>query len=70
MSTVEKSIEANVPVSTAYNQWTQFEEFPRFIEPRIGEKLTAAGQLRNHRIPSWHLRIIERLTCPFRQLKP
>ena len=32
MSTVEKSIEANVPVSSAYNQWTQFEEFPRFME--------------------------------------
>ncbi|HXN87543.1 MAG TPA: SRPBCC family protein [Candidatus Binataceae bacterium] len=32
MSTVEKSIEVNVPVSTAYNQWTQFEEFPRFME--------------------------------------
>jgi hypothetical protein len=28
---VEKSIEVNVPVSTAYNQWTQFEEFPRFM---------------------------------------
>ena len=25
---VEKSIEVNVPVRTAYNQWTQFEEFP------------------------------------------
>ena len=32
MSTVEKSIEVNVPVSAAYNQWTQFEEFPRFME--------------------------------------
>jgi uncharacterized membrane protein len=32
MSTVEKSIDVNVPVSTAYNQWTQFEEFPRFME--------------------------------------
>jgi uncharacterized membrane protein len=32
MSTVEKSIEVNVPVSTAYNQWTQFEEFPNFME--------------------------------------
>ncbi len=32
MSTVEQSIDVNVPVSTAYNQWTQFEEFPRFME--------------------------------------
>ncbi len=28
---VEKSIEVNVPVSTAYDQWTQFEEFPHFM---------------------------------------
>ncbi|WP_324652831.1 SRPBCC family protein [Georgenia sp. H159] len=28
---VHKSIEVNVPVSTAYNQWTQFEEFPHFM---------------------------------------
>lgn len=32
MSTIEKSIEVNVPVRTAYNQWTQFEEFPKFME--------------------------------------
>jgi uncharacterized membrane protein len=32
MATVEKSIDVEVPVSTAYNQWTQFEEFPRFME--------------------------------------
>ena len=32
MSTIEKSIEVNVPVRTAYNQWTQFKEFPRFME--------------------------------------
>ena len=32
MATIEKSIEINVPVGTAYNQWTQFEEFPRFME--------------------------------------
>ena len=32
MSTVQKSIDVNVPVSTAYNQWTQFEEFPRFMD--------------------------------------
>ena len=32
MSLIEKSIEINVPVRTAYNQWTQFEEFPKFME--------------------------------------
>jgi uncharacterized membrane protein len=32
MSTVEKSIDVSVPVSTAYNQWTQFESFPQFME--------------------------------------
>lgn len=32
MSKVEKAIEVDVPVRTAYNQWTQFEEFPRFME--------------------------------------
>ena len=32
MSTVRQSIEVDVPVGTAYNQWTQFEDFPRFME--------------------------------------
>jgi len=32
MSSIEQSIEVEVPVRTAYNQWTQFEEFPRFME--------------------------------------
>ncbi|MGH7264209.1 MAG: SRPBCC family protein [Candidatus Rokuibacteriota bacterium] len=32
MATIEKSIDVEVPVRAAYNQWTQFEEFPRFME--------------------------------------
>jgi uncharacterized membrane protein len=45
MSTIEQSIDVNVPVRTAYNQWTQFEEFPRFMEG-----VEAVRQLDNQRL--------------------
>lgn len=32
MTRIAQSIEVDVPVTTAYNQWTQFEEFPRFMQ--------------------------------------
>jgi uncharacterized membrane protein len=32
MASIQKPIDVDVPVRTAYNQWTQFEEFPRFME--------------------------------------
>jgi uncharacterized membrane protein len=32
INTIDESIEVEVPVSTAYNQWTQFEDFPLFME--------------------------------------
>jgi uncharacterized membrane protein len=31
MERVDKTIEVNRPLRTVYNQWTQFEEFPRFM---------------------------------------
>jgi uncharacterized membrane protein len=30
--TISKNIEIDLPVTTVYNQWTQFEEFPQFME--------------------------------------
>ena len=64
MSTIEKAIEVNVPVRTAYNQWTQFEEFPRFMEgvkevtqlddTRLHWKAEIAGQEKE-----WDAEIIE-----------
>ena len=46
MSTVEKSVEVDVPVSTSYNQWTQFESFPEFMDGV--ESITQLSDTRNH----------------------
>lgn len=32
MHTIEETIEIDVPIRTAYDQWTQFEQFPNFME--------------------------------------
>ena len=32
MPKLKKSVDVNVPVRVAYDQWTQFEEFPKFME--------------------------------------
>lgn len=46
MTVVEESIEVAVPVTAAYNQWTQFEEFPRFMEGV--ETVKQVTDTRNH----------------------
>lgn len=46
MSTVKESVDVEVPVRTAYNQWTQFEEFPKFMEGV--EKVTQLDVRHNH----------------------
>ncbi len=32
MAVIDQTIDVKVPLHTAYNQWTQFEDFPRFME--------------------------------------
>ena len=67
MSTrVEKTIMVNVPVSRAYNQWTQFEDFPHFMggvksvtqlsDDRLDWVAEIAGVRRQ-----WQARIIEQV---------
>ncbi|MFO7167504.1 MAG: SRPBCC family protein [Chloroflexota bacterium] len=51
MATAMKYVDVRVPVRTAYNQWTQFEEFPRFME---GVK--SVRQLDDKRL-HWHAEI-------------
>jgi uncharacterized membrane protein len=46
MSNVQESIDVDVPVSTAYNQWTQFEDFPKFMEGV--EQVTQIDDRHNH----------------------
>jgi uncharacterized membrane protein len=51
MSTVQKTIEVKQPVSTVYNQWTQFESFPEFMEG-----VESIQQLDDKRV-HWHAKI-------------
>ena len=46
MSTVEESIEVRVPIRTAYDQWTQFETFPEFMDGV--DEITQVTDTRTH----------------------
>ena len=46
MAEVQKSVDVDVPVSTAYNQWTQFESFPEFMDGV--ESITQTTDAHNH----------------------
>jgi uncharacterized membrane protein len=61
---IESSIEVAVPVSTAYNQWTQFEDFPQFM--RGVEEVRQLDDTRLHWVASvggrraeWNAKILE-----------
>ncbi|MER5450816.1 SRPBCC family protein [Streptomyces sp. NPDC002766] len=46
MAKVKEAVEVAVPVHTAYNQWTQFDEFPKFMEGV--EEVTQVDDTHNH----------------------
>ncbi|WP_458247942.1 SRPBCC family protein [Streptomyces sp. MAI_2237] len=46
MGKVKEAVEVAVPVHTAYNQWTQFQEFPKFMEGV--EEVTQLDDTHNH----------------------
>lgn len=64
MASVEKSVEVDVPVRAAYDQWTQFEQFPQFMEGIKEVQQTSDDQLHwvaevaGHR-EEWDARITE-----------
>ncbi len=51
MSSIAESVDVAVPVATAYNQWTQFESFPLFMEGV--ESVTQRGDTMTH----WEINI-------------
>ena len=63
---VDKSIEVNLPVRTVYNQWTQFEDFPQFMNG-----ITSVTQLGDDRLQwvaeiagvrrQWEARVLEQV---------
>jgi len=46
LSQIQQSVDVDVPVSVAYNQWTQFESFPNFMSGV--ESITQIDDTRNH----------------------
>ncbi|WP_348789204.1 SRPBCC family protein [Leifsonia sp. NPDC080035] len=51
MAAVTESVDVAVPVSTAYNQWTQFESFPHFLDEV--EEIRQVDATTNH----WRVKI-------------
>jgi len=63
-ATIEEQIEVDVPVATVYNQWRQFEEFPRFMDGvdevrRLDDTLLHWAVTVGGKHAEWNAKIIE-----------
>ena len=75
MEKIKKSIQVDQPINTVYNQWTQFEEFPRFMEG-----VQSVRQLDDRRLhwcatvagkdEEWDAEIVEGVGCRDRRADP
>ena len=66
MASISKDIDLDVPVTTAYNQWTQFETFPEFMEGvkevrQLDDKRMAWRAEIGGREESWEAEIVEQV---------
>lgn len=66
MERVTKSIDIQCPLRTVYNQWTQFEEFPRFMDGV--KRVTQLDDQRLHweaeiagKHKAWNARIVDQV---------
>ena len=63
---VDKSIEVNLPVRTVYNQWTQFEDFPKFMNGIVSvtqlgdDRLQWVAEIAGVR-RQWEARVLEQV---------
>jgi HSP20 family molecular chaperone IbpA len=66
MTQIRQAIELNVPVYTAYNQWTQFEKFPKFMDgvqevKQLDDAHLHWRAIRNGKEIEWDSEIIEQV---------
>ena len=46
MAQITENIDVDVPVTVAYNKWTQFESFPKFLDEVV--EITQTGDTHTH----------------------
>lgn len=66
MDHVEKCVEVEAPLSMVYNQWTQFEEFPRFMKgveevKQLGDKRLRWRAEIGGKVVEWDAEIFEQI---------